>query len=58
MSTTPNVDPATTTIGELRKQFGPHFAKPHQDSDTLALVLAHAGVATLDEYLARFPQQR
>lgn len=57
-STPPTPNPApNTTIGELRKQYGPHFARPHQDTDTLGMVLAHAGVATLDDYLKRFPQR-
>lgn len=51
----PNPDPKTT-IGELRKQYGPHFARPHQDTDTLGMVLAHAGAASLEEFLRRFPQ--
>ena len=51
----PSPDP-NVTIGELRKQLGPHFAKPHQNTDTLGMVLAHAGVASLEEYLAKHPQ--
>ncbi len=40
-----------TTIGQLRKQYGPHFAKGYGDTDKLGEVLGRAGVATLDEYL-------
>lgn len=43
----------STTIGELRKQYGPHFAKGYGDNDTLGEVLGRAGVATIDEYLAQ-----
>jgi hypothetical protein len=43
----------STTIGELRKQYGPHFAKGYGDNDTLGEVLGLAGVATIDEYLAQ-----
>ena len=46
----PETNP-NTTVGELRKQYGPHFAKPHQDTDTLGMVLARAGVGSLDDYL-------
>ena len=52
----PNPNP-NTTIGELRQQFGPHFAKPHQNTDTLGMLLAHAGVNSLEEYLAKHPPQ-
>ena len=41
----------STTIGELRKQYGPHFAKSYGDQDTLGEVLGRAGVSTLDEYI-------
>jgi hypothetical protein len=41
----------TTTVGELRKQYGLHFAKGYGDQDTLGEVLGRAGVSTLDEYL-------
>ncbi len=51
---TQNEQPSpSTTIGELRKQYGPHFAKGYGDNDTLGEVLGRAGVATIDEYLAR-----
>jgi hypothetical protein len=43
----------STTIGELRKQYGSHFAKGYGDNDTLGEVLGRAGVATIDEYLAQ-----
>jgi hypothetical protein len=42
-----------TTIGELRKTYGPHFAKGYGNTDTLGPLLSNAGVATLDEYLKR-----
>jgi hypothetical protein len=43
----------STTIGELRKQYGPHFAKGYGDNDTLGEVLGRAGVGTVEEYLAQ-----
>jgi hypothetical protein len=43
----------STTIGELRKQYGPHFAKGYGDNDPLGEVLGRAGVATIEEYLAQ-----
>lgn len=46
----------STTIGELRKHFGPHFAAGYGDSDPLRMLLGNAGVSTLDEYLARRPR--
>ena len=50
--TNPSPEPSpTTTIGELRKQYGPHFAKGYGDQDTLGQVLGRAGVPTLAEYL-------
>jgi hypothetical protein len=52
--TTPSQQPSpSTTIGELRKQYGPHFAKGYGDSDTLGEVLGRAGVSTIDEYIAQ-----
>lgn len=58
MSTTPNASPAQqpspdTTVGELRKQYGAHFAEGYGDQDILGQVLARAGVSTIDEYLAQ-----
>ena len=64
MSSQPSQEPtksqpsASTTIGELRKQYGPHFAKGYGDNDTLGVVLGRAGVATIDEYLAQSGNQR
>ncbi len=40
-----------TTVGELRKQHGPHFAPGYGDQDTLGELLGRAGVSTLDDYL-------
>ena len=48
---TPPVDLNTTTVGELRKQYGPTFAAGYGDTDTIAQVLGRAGVSTLEEYL-------
>lgn len=45
--------PSTTTVGELRKQYGPHFAEGYGDTDPIGQVLGRAGVATLEEYLER-----
>ena len=42
-----------TTVAELRKQYGQHFAAGYGDQDTLGELLGRAGVATLDEYLAQ-----
>ena len=43
----------TTTVGELRKQYGPHFAEGYGDQDPIGPVLGRAGVTTVDEYLAQ-----
>jgi hypothetical protein len=51
--TTPQQPTPSTTIGELRQQYGPHFAKGYGDNDTLGEVLGRAGVSTLDEYIAQ-----
>jgi hypothetical protein len=50
-----NTQPASpdTTVGELRKQHGPHFAKGYGDNDKLGQVLARAGAGSLEEYLKR-----
>lgn len=50
---TPQQPSPSTTIGELRKQYGPHFAKGYGDNDTLGQVLGRAGVSTIDEYIAQ-----
>lgn len=42
-----------TTIGELRKQYGPHFAKSYGDQDTWGEVRGRAGVLTIEEYIAQ-----
>ncbi len=52
--TSPASQPSpTTTIGALRQQYGPHFAKGYGDQDTLGQVLGRAGVSTIEEYLAQ-----
>ena len=64
MATTPTPNPGpslfkptpTTTIGELRKHYGPHFAAGYGDSDPLRMLLVNAGVSSLDEYLQRRPR--
>jgi hypothetical protein len=43
----------STTILELRRLYGPHFALDHGDNETLGHLLANAGLNTLDEYLER-----
>lgn len=51
-TTTPNQEPSpSTTVGELRKQYGPHFAAGYGDQDTLGELLGRAGVATIQEYI-------
>lgn len=40
-----------TTIGELRKQYGPHFAEGYGDTDKIGQVLGRAGVTTIEDYL-------
>lgn len=54
MENTPdrNVTPQTT-IAELRKQYGPHFAAGYEDQDSLGRLLAMAGANSLEEYLQR-----
>lgn len=42
-----------TAIGELRKEFGEHFAKGYGDTDTWGEVSGRAGVTTVEEYLAQ-----
>lgn len=57
--TTPNPEPApATTIGELRRQYGSHFAAGYGDTDTLGRVLGNAGVSTLADYLKQHEQSR
>ena len=43
----------STTILELRRLYGPHFAPGYGDDDTLGHLLANSGLNTLDEYLKR-----
>lgn len=53
-STNPSQQPSpNTTIGELRKQYGPHFARSYGDQDTLGEVVGRAGVSTIEEYIAQ-----
>lgn len=42
-----------TTVGELRKAYGPHFAEGYGDSDPIGQVLGRAGVTTVEEYIAQ-----
>jgi hypothetical protein len=44
---------ASTTILELRRLYGLHFAPGYSDYETLGHLLANAGLNTLDEYLER-----
>ena len=44
--------PPITTVGELRKQYGPHFAAGYGDQDPIGEVFGRAGVRTIEEYLA------
>jgi hypothetical protein len=39
------------TIGELRGQYGEHFAPGYGDQDTLGELLGRAGYDSLDQYL-------
>lgn len=41
------------TVGELRKQYGAHFAQGYGDQDKIGEVLGRAGVNSLDEYIAQ-----
>ena len=51
-SATQNPEPSpSTTVGELRKQYGPHFAEGYGDTDKIGQVLGRAGVTTIEEYL-------
>ena len=45
-----------TTVGEMRKRYGRHFAEGHEDQETLGKVLALAGTDSLEEYLRRLPK--
>jgi hypothetical protein len=40
----------STTIGELRRQYGEHFAPGYGDQDTLGQLLGRAGYNSLDQY--------
>jgi hypothetical protein len=41
----------SVTIGELRRQYGQHFAPGYGDQDTLGELLGRAGYNSLDQYL-------
>jgi hypothetical protein len=43
----------STTILQLRRLYGPHFAPGYGDKETLGHLLARSGLNTLDEYLER-----
>ena len=45
---------ASTTILELRRLYGLHFAPGYSDYETVGHLLANAGLNTLDEYLERY----
>jgi hypothetical protein len=50
--TTPNPEPSPETkIGELREQYGLHFAEGYGNQDTWGEVRGRAGVLTVEEYL-------
>lgn len=50
--TNPTQQPSPNmTIGELRKQYGLHFAKSYGDQDTWGEVSGRAGVSTIEEYI-------
>jgi hypothetical protein len=41
----------SVTIGELRQQYGQHFAPGYGNQDTLGELLGRGGYASLDQYL-------
>jgi len=43
----------STTILDLRRLYGFHFAPGHGDNETLGHLLAYSGLNTLDQYLER-----
>ena len=43
----------STTILELRRLYGLHFAPGYGDNETLGQLLANSGLNTLDQYLER-----
>ena len=47
-----------TSIRELRRFYGLHFAPGYGDNETLGHLLANAGLNTLDEYLERHHNSR
>jgi len=48
---------ADTTVGELRKQYGPNFAAGYGDEVPMGQVLGRAGVSSVDEYVAQKRQR-
>ncbi len=52
-SAAPAENTPSTSIGVLRKEFGPQFAAGYGDNDTLGELLGKAGAADLDEYLKK-----
>ncbi|HEX3968006.1 MAG TPA: hypothetical protein VHW70_08580 [Edaphobacter sp.] len=48
----------STTVLELRRLYGLHFAPGYGDDDTLGHLLANSGLNTLDEYLERHTPER
>jgi hypothetical protein len=48
----------STTILDLRRLYGGHFAPGYGDGDTLGHLLANAGLNTLDQYLERHHSSR
>jgi hypothetical protein len=47
------VPTSSTTILDLRRLYGPHFAAGYGDNETLGHLLARSGLNTLDQYLER-----
>ena len=41
----------SVTIGELRRQYGEHFAPGYGDQDTVGEMLGRSGYNSLDQYL-------
>ena len=49
---------ATTTIGDVRKYYGPTFAQGHADTETVGRLLTQAGAASFEDYISRFHKPR
>jgi hypothetical protein len=58
-NTQPDANSANTdtTVGELRKQYGPNFAAGYGDEVPIGKVLGRAGVGSVDEYVAQKRQR-